>query len=78
MKKIWDEIVLGYQSVKKFVVQALQVFKDAKGKVSWKRVSGSAAFVVGIRQLVIGDHFGAIVCLAYAAVIGIVAAITKS
>ena len=76
MKKIWDEIVLFYESVKSFVVKALGVFKDSTGKVSWKRVSGAAALVVGIRQVIIGDHFGALVCIVYAAVMGTIAALT--
>jgi hypothetical protein len=76
MKKIWDEIVLFYESAKSFVVKALGVFKDSTGKVSWKRVSGAAALVVGFRQLLIGDHFGALVCIVYAAVMGTIAALT--
>jgi hypothetical protein len=76
MKKIWDEIVLFYESAKSFVVKALGVFKDSTGKVSWKRVSGAAALVVGIRQVIIGDHFGALVCIVYAAIMGIIAALT--
>ena len=76
MKKLWAEIVLLYKSAKAFVVKALGVFKDSTGKVSWKRVSGAAALVVGIRQIVIGDHFGALVCIVYAAIMGTIAAIT--
>jgi len=48
------------------------------GKTSWKRVSAAAAFVVGLRQLAIADRFGAIVCLSYALVMGVISALTKT
>lgn len=82
MLKVWTWIrnawVWFWTTIAKFVLHVLQTFKDNAGKTSWKRVSSAAALGVGIRQLIIGDHFGALVCIAYAAVMGLIAAITGS
>ena len=89
LKWLLAEILLAYTTLKKFVVQTLQVFKAppvlnaygtvvASNKTSAKRVWAAALMLVGIRQLCIADHFGALVAIGAGIVLFVIAALTKS
>jgi hypothetical protein len=81
VKSIIVELSKFYESAKKFVVIAIRMFQQPGStppRASWKRVSAASAFVLAVRQLIIGDHWGCLVLIAYALFIGIFAAITRS
>jgi hypothetical protein len=70
---IWGEISKSYESAKKFVVQALGIFKDKNGKVSSKRIAAYALILLSLRV----SHFGSFVILLGAGVLLLIfAAIT--
>ena len=85
----WKELVLAYKTAKSFVVQALGVFKtppmlnDAgtvihAGKVSAKRVWGSVAFAIAVRQILLphADLWGALIAAGIGTVLLVIAALT--
>jgi hypothetical protein len=74
MKAIWDWI----QGAWKWLENWTQFLDDASGKFSHKRLIALAFAVVAIRQLIIGDWFGAILAGAGSIALAIVSAITKT
>ena len=76
MKAIWDWIVKAAEDIYKAFWEVIGVFRDKNGKASFKRISGSIALVVGIDFLFRGGDLEGVILIAYAAAMGILAALT--
>ena len=78
-KKAWYVVVWEWVTTAWGKIEAFFQFLDGPGgKFSSKRLMALAAFVIAIRQLIIGDKWGAAGAAIFALVLAVVAAITKT
>ena len=61
-----------------FIIAFTQFLDDPNGKFSHKRIISLAAAILAIRQLLIGDRWGALGCALTSVILAVVSAITKT
>ena len=76
MKAVWDWIVQAARNVYTVAWEIIGFFRDKNGKASFKRISGRVALVAGIDFLFRGGDVEGLILVAYAAAMGILAAVT--
>ena len=75
---MWTKIKTAIQGVWKWVMTWTQFLDDPAGKFSHKRVIALAAAVVAIRQLIIGDKWGAAGSALVCVILAVISAVTKT
>ena len=75
---MFDKIKKAIKAAWGWLMAWTQFLDDPKGKFSHKRLIALGAAVLAVRQLIIGDRWGAAGCAIVAVVLAVVSALTKT